>query len=165
MFTLEDELPVESLKNIDDAITDMAPALKCQEVNLSKCPASVPGQEFALVSFVGPDCSQKSVKAGFRVLGCFKTVEAANEHARTVMAAENHFDLYVCNMYQWSLCTPPRGSIDVEKCDKELNDLVSKHKETQERGKLASEERKRLLIEQDALRQAKLKEENKRELL
>ena len=159
-ISLTDDLPTESKAGIEERLAEMAPSLSNPKLNLSKCPVEVPGQNYAVVSFVGPDCSQKSTKAGFRVLGCFKTAEDANAHARIIMETESLFNIYVCDMYNWCLCTPPEGEIPRETCDKELNSLITHHRETQEKSRLMNEERKRLLIEQEGVRQKTIKEEN-----
>ena len=146
-FDIFSELPEASVQNIQDTIKESNPRLSNQEINLARWPLQLPGQSFAVVSFVGPDCSQRSQKAGFCVLGTFDTKENASEHVRKLMKVEDNFDIYVCSMYEWCLCTPPRGEIAQEHCNEKLNELITERKKHQETERLSFEERKRLLLQ------------------
>ena len=141
-FDLNSELPANAIKEIEGKVasTDFG---NC----LTECPVKVPGQNFALVSFVGPDCSQKAKKAGFRVLGAFSTKEEASSHARRVMKAETTFSLFVCDMYNWCICTPDETNIkEKEVIDEQLQTLLVEHNKAMVQGKLEFDKRKELLM-------------------
>jgi hypothetical protein len=62
---------------------------------------SVPGQNYAVISVIGPDCPQKSDKFGLKISGCFATQDEASSYAKKLHKDNGNFDLYVCNLYKW----------------------------------------------------------------
>lgn len=160
-FDIFSPLPERSKEKIKEEVEARQAEFSNKETNLQKWPVEVNGQNFAIVSFVGPDCSQKTQKAGFCVLGVFADKESAAAHVRKIMQHENNFDVYVCSMYEWCLCTPPRGTISTEHCEEKLNELISERKKHQELEKATFEERKRLLLEANAASVQMKKEQQK----
>ena len=109
---------------------------------------TVPGQLFACLSIVGPDCPQKSDKFGIKIRGCFATRDEAANHAKRLQTEDATFDIYVVDMYQWLLIPPDRDHIeDVHYADKKLEELMQGYKENQKAAKREFEQRKREAME------------------
>ena len=62
---------------------------------------TVPGQLFACISLVGPDCPQKNDKFGLKIRGCFATRDEAGNHAKRLQKEDATFDIYVVELYKW----------------------------------------------------------------
>ena len=109
---------------------------------------TVPGQLFACLSIVGPDCPQKTDKFGIKIRGCFQTRDEAANHAKRLQTEDATFDIYVVDMYQWLLIPPDRDHIDdVHYADKKLEELMQGYKENQKAAKREFEQRKREAME------------------
>ncbi len=105
---------------------------------------TVPGQLFACVSIVGPDCPQKNEKFGLKIRGCFATRDEAGNHAKRLQKEDATFDIYVVDMYKWLLIPPDRDHIeDVHYNDEKLEELMTKYKENQAMAAKMFEERKK----------------------
>ena len=109
---------------------------------------TVPGQAFACLSVVGPECPQKNDKFGIKIRGCFNTRDEAADHARRLQSEDATFDIYVVDMYKWLLIPPDRDHIsDVHYSDTQLENIMTKYKENQANAARMFEERKRGMIE------------------
>lgn len=109
---------------------------------------TVPGQVFACLSVVGPDCPQKTDKFGIKIRGCFNTREEAASHAKRLQSEDGTFDIYVVDMYKWLLIPPDREQIeDVHYSDQKLDEIMTKYKENQADAARMFEERKRDMAE------------------
>ena len=109
---------------------------------------TVPGQVFACLSIVGPDCPQKTDKFGIKIRGCFATRDEAANHAKRLQKEDATFDIYVVDMYKWLLVPPDREHIeDVHYADNKLEELMQNYKENQKQAKIAFEQRKREAME------------------
>ena len=105
---------------------------------------TVPGQLFACISLVGPDCPQKTDKFGLKIRGCFQTREEAGSHAKRLQKEDATFDIYVVDMYKWLLIPPDQSSIDdTHYVEDKLEEIMSKYKENQKMASKMFEERKR----------------------
>ena len=105
---------------------------------------TVPGQLFACLSVVGPDCPQKTDKFGIKIRGCFATQQEAANHAKRLQKEDATFDIYVVDMYKWLLIPPDREHIeDTHYADEKLEELMTKYKENQSMARKMFEERKR----------------------
>lgn len=112
---------------------------------------TVPGQNYALVSFVGPDQRQKNEKLGMKLRGVFATPEDANAHIRKIRQFDKIMDVYLIEMWKWALIPPPANPLDVEHMDVRydqefLQNLMSGYKANQQHAKELFEERKRLVM-------------------
>ena len=104
----------------------------------------VPGQLFACISIVGPDCPQKNDKFGLKIRGTFNTRDEAASHAKRLQNEDATFDIYVVDMYKWLLIPPDRDHIeDVHYNDEKLEEIMSKYRENQAMASKMFEERKR----------------------
>lgn len=111
---------------------------------------TVPGQLFALVSFVGPSgTSQRNDKFGMKLRGCFASKEEAHSHVRRLQQVDKLTDIYLVDMYKWLPVPPDPNAIqDQEYSEQYLNDLIKGYKESQLAAKQHFAERKRLVMEQ-----------------
>jgi len=113
-------------------------------MSLEQTYTTLPGQVFACISIVGPDCPQKSDKFGLKIYGSFATRDEASSHARRLQKEDATFDIYVVDMYKWLLIPPDREHIeDVHYNDEKLEEIMSKYRENQALGTKLFEERKR----------------------
>ena len=61
---------------------------------------TVPGQIFACISLVGPDCPQKNDKFGLKIRGCFGTRDEASSHAKRLQKEDATFDIGYGNVIE-----------------------------------------------------------------
>jgi hypothetical protein len=105
---------------------------------------TVPGQCFACISLVGPDCPQKNDKFGLKLRGAFNTRDEAANHAKRLQREDATFDIYVVDMYKWLLIPPDREHIeDVHYNDEKLEEIMTKYRENQQLATKMFEDRKR----------------------
>jgi hypothetical protein len=105
---------------------------------------TVPGQTYALISLVGPECPQKSDKFGLKIRGVFPSKDEAGTHAKRLQREDNIMDIYVVDMYKWLLIPPQADKIeDVKYQDEKLEELMTKYKENQSDAARMFETRKR----------------------
>lgn len=105
---------------------------------------TVPGQNFACLSIVGPDCPQKTEKFGIKIRGTFVTREDAERHAKRLQKEDATFDIYVVDMYKWLLVPPDRDHIDdVHYADDKLEEIMTKYRENQRLAAAMFDKRKR----------------------
>jgi len=106
---------------------------------------TVPGQNFCVISFVGPDMPQRCDQVGFKIRGCFATKDEAASHAKRLQKDDATFDIWVMDMYRW--CLPPSKevmeNVDTHYADDRLEELISSYKENQAQAARMFEERKR----------------------
>ena len=109
---------------------------------------TVPGQLYACLSVVGPECPQKNDKFGIKIRGAFNSREEAASHAKRLQKEDATFDIYVVDMYKWLLIPPDPTSIDdVHYTNEKLEELMSGYKENQQLAAKMFEERKRDMME------------------
>jgi hypothetical protein len=105
---------------------------------------TVPGQIFACLSVVGPDCPQKTDKFGIKIRGAFATRDEAASHAKRLQKEDSTFDIYVVDMYKWLLIPPDPASIeDAHYTNEKLEEIMVKYRENQSMAAKMFEERKR----------------------
>lgn len=114
---------------------------------------TVPGQSYALVSFVSPEGRQKNDKFGMKIRGVFATRADADAHIRKIRRFDTVMDVYLVELWKWLLIPPPNNPLDMEHADVQydqpfLQDLVSGYKKNQELAKDHFAERKRLIMEE-----------------
>jgi hypothetical protein len=108
---------------------------------------TVPGQVFACISLVGPECPQRNDKFGLKIRGAFATRDEAASHAKRLQKEDATFDIYVVDMYKWLLIPPDRDHIeDVHYNEDKLEELMSSYRENQAQAAKMFEERKRDLL-------------------
>ena len=105
---------------------------------------TVPGQIFACLSVVGPECPQKTDKFGIKIRGTFATRDEAANHAKRLQREDATFDIYVVDMYKWLLIPPDPASIeDAHYTNEKLEEIMTKYRENQAQAARMFEERKR----------------------
>ena len=108
----------------------------------------VPGQNFALMSFVGPPESGLAQTAdawGIKIRGVFSTQEEAGQWAKKLQQEDNLFNIYVVELYKWLHIPPPSDIEDVHYQNEELEKLIQGHRDAQRSGKIAFEKRRQEL--------------------
>ena len=109
---------------------------------------TVPGQLYACLSVVGPECPQKNDKIGIKIRGAFNSREEAASHAKRLQKEDATFDIYVVDMYKWLLIPPdPMAIEDAHYTNEKLEELMSGYKENQQMAAKMFEERKRDMME------------------
>jgi hypothetical protein len=105
---------------------------------------TVPGQLYAVISLVGPDCPQKNEKLGLKIRGCFGTRDEAASHAKRLQREDATFNIYVVDMYKWLLIPPDVDKIeDVHYNEEKLEEIMTKYRENQAMAAKMFEERKK----------------------
>tara|TARA_A200000159_G_scaffold117754_1_gene111467 strand:- start:5060 stop:5701 length:642 start_codon:yes stop_codon:yes gene_type:complete len=121
------------------------------EMSLEQDYTVVPGQLYACLSVIGPECPQKNDKFGIKIRGAFNSREEAASHAKRLQKEDATFDIYVVDMYKWLLIPPDPNVIDdVHYTNEKLEELMSGYKENQAMAAKMFEERKRDMIESSA---------------
>ena len=111
--------------------------------SLTRDSITVPGQQWACISCIGPEAPQRHDKFGIKIRGCFGTQEEAAKHAKKIQEEDNTFDIYVCDMYQWLLIPPdPMAIEDVTYTNDKLQEIMDGYKKNQLAAARHFEERK-----------------------
>tara|TARA_B100001094_G_C18188976_1_gene805866 strand:- start:3228 stop:3839 length:612 start_codon:yes stop_codon:yes gene_type:complete len=109
---------------------------------------TVPGQLFACLSVVGPECPQKNDKFGIKIRGAFNSRDEAASHANRLQKEDATFDIYVVDMYKWLLIPPDATAIeDVHYTNEKLEELMSGYRENQQMAAKMFADRKRDMME------------------
>lgn len=106
---------------------------------------TVPGQNFALVSFVGPEhCRQKSTKFAMKIRGVFATEEEAKAYVKRLQrAGDNVVDIFLMSMYNWAPCPPDPMAVETQEYQETfLNELMQGYAESQRSAKEVFADRK-----------------------
>jgi Family of unknown function (DUF5832) len=137
MFNDEETKLIEKHVNSkQDEITDC-------DYNLAKDTIVIPGQNFALISIV---TSNKTDKKCIKIRGVFETIEEAKQHAQKIAFIDSTYDILVVSLYEWLMIPPEYEKInDQIYMDEQLNTLISEYKENQEKSKIQFDLRKEAL--------------------
>ena len=109
---------------------------------------TVPGQLFACLSVIGPECPQKNDKFGIKIRGAFNSRDEAASHAKRLQKEDATFDIYVVDMYKWLLIPPDATAIeDVHYTNEKLEELMSGYRENQQMAAKMFADRKRDMME------------------
>lgn len=110
---------------------------------------TVPGQVFACISIVGPECPQKTDKLGIKLRGAFATRDEAANHAKRLQKEDPTFDIYVVEQYKWLLIPPDPTKIeDVHYSNEKLEEIMVGYKENQSQATRMFNERKQAMMEE-----------------
>jgi len=108
---------------------------------------TVPGQLFACLSVVGPECPQKCDQFAIKIRGSFPTRAEAETHAKRLQGDDATFDIYVVDLYKWLLIPPKNDAIeDVHYVDAKLNEIMTKYRESQRMAASMFEKRKKDML-------------------
>ena len=109
---------------------------------------TVPGQVFACLSIVGPECPQKNDKFGIKIRGTFANRDEAANHAKRLQKEDPTFDIYVVDMYKWLLIPPDSSKIeDVHYTNDKLEEIMTGYKENQAQAARMFQERKQGMMD------------------
>ena len=109
---------------------------------------TVPGQVFACLSIVGPECPQKNDKFGIKIRGTFANRYEAANHAKRLQKEDPTFDIYVVDMYKWLLIPPDSSKIeDVHYTNDKLEEIMTGYKENQAQAARMFNERKQGMVD------------------
>ena len=120
----------------------------------------VPGQKFALVSFI-----KEADKIVMNIWGAFPDEESAKRHCTKLMEINNQFDIFMTSMYNWVPCAPSKEQIQEEHFSNQyLEELMTSYEAAQREAQAAFEKRKQELLEQARLEREEQLRKNKEEL-
>ena len=136
-FTDEEEQIIQKyMEENDSRFIDM-------NENLATDKMRVPAQNYALISIVSNNSTQKSDRTCVKIRGVFETLEEANGHAARIVKHDSTFDILVVSMYEWLMIPPNMDKIkDQQYMDEDLNGFISEYRKTQERARLEFDIRK-----------------------
>ena len=119
----------DTKEEVVDKYLDSLPFDPSKEVSADADTLTVPGQKFALMSFVSPDSNQKCKHIAMKLSGVFSSQEEAGKHAKRLMTINPLFDIFVVEMYNWAVVPPNTEELDSEWGDEKLNALMNGYKE------------------------------------
>lgn len=101
-------------------------------------------QLWCCVSFLSPEGLKNCTVRGLKIRGVFKTWEEANEWAEILRDSDPFFDVFVGECGKWLPWDPDVNDIEDHRFkEKELNDLMSKHKEQMKKAKQLHKDRQK----------------------
>lgn len=122
---------------------------------------NISGQNFALVSIVGPEWKQKCDVWGLKVRGVADTMDAAKRQVQKLMRIDNNYDIYIVEVGKFfPLCVDPLKLDNVEYQNEQLNALMKSYLENRTRAEEEWQARKNELVAA-AVKEGQAKEEPK----
>jgi len=111
---------------------------------LERTYVTLPGQQFALISLVGPEQPQKCDKLGLKIYSCHGTLDEAKSHAKRLQKDDATFDIMVVETCTWALIPPDKRSIeDTHYAEEKLDEIFTKYHENRRAAAAMFEKRKR----------------------
>ncbi len=145
------ELPQDLRDAVDQRVEErwaQADATSVRHANLDACNLQVPGQKYALISFVSPHGRQRAGCHALRIYGTFETMDAARAWAADLSRDDDTFDIYAVDLYKWLAWHPDPNEVDENvDNDETLNSMLIEHRKTQQRAREYHAERTRWLQE------------------
>ncbi len=143
---LDDKLSEDQLADIKTKAFENLTRIDAWNVdkNLDEDAKKIPGQNYAVVSFVGPNLRAKTETYGLRLMGAFETVEEAEEYIEEL--DEKTYDTGIVEMYKYVPSIPSLVQETQEDVDNFLNNIIIKHKVEREEARLSYEYRKTELM-------------------
>jgi len=123
-------------------------------------------QKFVCISFLS-DKDNKISLTGVKIRGIFTTYDEACEHAKKVQSVDPYFNVFVGEMGKWLPYDPNPESEYIknsEYANEELNNMMKKYMENQEKAKLFHEQRKNDLVRQNIVDNLNIRKENLEDL-
>jgi len=111
----------------------------------------IPGQNFALISFVGPEfCRQKSGQFAMKIRGVFATEEEGKQYVKRLQrSGDNVVDIFLVSLYNWVPCPPDPMAVQSQEYQEQfLQDLMSGYAESQRSAKEIFNERKQKVMKE-----------------
>lgn len=114
---------------------------------LKSDPITVPGQRYALLSMIGPECPQKGEQLAIKIRGCFATIDDAKAHAAELIQKDKFVNIFIAAMYEWLPVPPKLDSIDDVKYQEDfLSKMFEDYKRREAEGRAAFEAHKQELM-------------------
>ena len=86
---------------------------------------TIPSQNYALISIVSPNSTQKSNVTALKIKGVFEHREDAQKYVQKLMQIDDTYDIFLVDMYKWLAIPPDMCSIDAQvHQEKQLNDII-----------------------------------------
>jgi Family of unknown function (DUF5832) len=104
----------------------------------------LPGQNYALISLVGPDEPQRHEHLALKIYSMHASIDDAKKHAARLQKEDATFNIYVVETCTWGLIPPPRD-LEIEKhyVDEKLEEIMTKFHENKRMAAAMFEKRKR----------------------
>jgi uncharacterized protein (UPF0335 family) len=119
----------------------------------------ISGQNFALITIVGPHMNQKCDVWGMKVKGIADTLERAKSLSARLVKADPEFDIFIVEVAKFfPLVVEPGEVQDIEYQDERLNELVKSYLQNRQFANDKYAERKNDLM-QAAIKEGRIKEE------
>ena len=127
----EHEQEQETTENKEEEVPEVDPQLfeNATSILNFECKIKVPGQEYAVVSFV--DNQGKNRRIPICIKGVFETEKEANDHIEKLMHLDDTFDMVAVPMYKWIPSDPDTSFVK----QKYTNDTLNNMLETEENQK------------------------------
>jgi Family of unknown function (DUF5832) len=108
---------------------------------------TLPGQNYALISIVGPEQPQKTEKLGLKIYSMHPTLDDAKTHAAKLQKEDATFDIMVVDACTWALIPPDKRSIaETHYAEEKLEEIFTKYHENRRAAAAMFEKRKRDLM-------------------
>lgn len=141
-FTIWDSLTVEEQEQCIKLAKDALDYKKVYDpvLNLEQDPITVPGQNYAVVSWIGPTFKGKTENYGFRIMGAFGDLTEARVYAMKVNKTYPMYDTGIMQMNHFCLGYPDPSDLQdsngrkltekeaQDKLDSTLNEFIVRHK-------------------------------------
>lgn len=123
-------------------------------------------QKFVCLSFL-TDKDNKTTLSGIKIRGVFSTYELACDHAKKIQSIDPYFNVFVGETGKWLPYDPNPESEYIknsEYANEQLNTMMKKYLENQEKAKLYHEQRKNDLVRQNILENLNVRKDNLKDL-
>jgi hypothetical protein len=115
----------------------------------------ITGQNYALVSIVGPHMPQKCDVWGLKIRGVVNTLDQAKSQTQKLMTIDNNYDIYTVEVGKFfPLAVEPLEIQNVEYQNTQLNNLIKGYLENRQAANEQWMERKNEMV-QDAIREGR----------
>jgi len=102
----------------------------------------IPGQNYLLISNVGPTAGQKNDFVAIKVRGCFSSIKEADEFAKDMREkVDPDFDYFIIPMWTWVLLPLNPEQVRMKYTDKHLDQIMEGYYESMEKSQLHLQER------------------------
>ena len=113
-------------------------------MSLTRTYTTLPGQQYALISLVGPDQPQRTEKLGLKIYSVHSNLDDAKSHAARLQKEDATFDILVMEMCVWALIPPDKSTIeDSHYVEEKLEEIFQKYKENRAAATAMFDKRKR----------------------
>lgn len=113
-------------------------------MSLTRTYLTLPGQQYALISLVGPDQPQRSDKLGLKIYSTHGNLDDAKNHAARLQKEDATFDILVVETCNWALIPPDKSSIeDSHYVEEKLEEIFQEYKKNRAAAAAMFDKRKR----------------------